>query len=186
MDRERRSRKLPSSQAPAAPARGPLRVHPTNPRYFTDGSGKAIYLTGFEYEDALRDDGTPVPDAMEYGDFLALTAQYHANFVRLWRWSELVRYGYADGAPYATSFIPWARTGPGLALEGRPKFDLTRFDQSYFDRLRSRVVAARERGIYVSIMLFEGHALRFSRPPWRWDGHPFNISNNINGIDGDP
>ena len=30
----------------AAPATGPLRVHPTNPRYFTDGSGKAIYLTG--------------------------------------------------------------------------------------------------------------------------------------------
>ncbi len=26
-------------------ARGPLRVLPGNPRYFTDGSGKAIYLT---------------------------------------------------------------------------------------------------------------------------------------------
>src|SRR6185295_2811767 len=26
-------------------ARGPLRVHPDNPRYFTDGSGKAVYLT---------------------------------------------------------------------------------------------------------------------------------------------
>ena len=25
---------------------GTLRVHSTNPRYFTDGSGKAIYLTG--------------------------------------------------------------------------------------------------------------------------------------------
>ena len=24
---------------------GPLRVHPTNPRYFSDGSGKAVYLT---------------------------------------------------------------------------------------------------------------------------------------------
>lgn len=27
-------------------ARGPLKVHPTNPRYFTDGSGKAVYLAG--------------------------------------------------------------------------------------------------------------------------------------------
>ena len=27
-------------------ATGPLRRHPSNPRYFTDGSGKAIYLTG--------------------------------------------------------------------------------------------------------------------------------------------
>ena len=31
---------------PTAPATGPLRVHPTNHRYFTDGSGKAILLTG--------------------------------------------------------------------------------------------------------------------------------------------
>jgi hypothetical protein len=25
---------------------GPLRVHPANPRYFTDDTGRAIYLTG--------------------------------------------------------------------------------------------------------------------------------------------
>jgi hypothetical protein len=33
-------------RCPPTPARGPLRVHPRNPRYFTDGSGRAIYLTG--------------------------------------------------------------------------------------------------------------------------------------------
>ena len=58
--------------------------------------------------------------------------------------------------------FPWQRTGPGLALDGKPKFDLNLFNQSYFDRLRSRVIAAGERGIYVSIMLFEGYGLRFS------------------------
>ena len=30
----------------AQPAKGPLRAHPENPRYFTDGSGKAVFLTG--------------------------------------------------------------------------------------------------------------------------------------------
>jgi hypothetical protein len=35
-------------------------------------------------------------------------------------------------------------------------------------------------------MLFEGHGLQRSDPSWRWDGHPFNINNNVNGIDGDP
>ncbi len=30
----------------AGTATGPLRVQPTNRRYFTDGSGRAIYLTG--------------------------------------------------------------------------------------------------------------------------------------------
>src|SRR5207253_5302137 len=44
------------------------------------------------------------------------------------------------------------------------------------------VKAADERGIYVSIMLFEGWGLQFAS----WDGHPFNVHNDINGIDGDP
>ena len=30
----------------AASASGPLRVHAQNPRYFADGNGKAVYLTG--------------------------------------------------------------------------------------------------------------------------------------------
>ena len=45
----------------AAPASGPLRVHPTNPRYFTDGtthadgSLKGIYLGGHEIFADLQD-----------------------------------------------------------------------------------------------------------------------------------
>jgi hypothetical protein len=39
----------------AAPARGPLRAHPRNPRYFTDGSGKPVYLTGSHHWDNLQD-----------------------------------------------------------------------------------------------------------------------------------
>jgi hypothetical protein len=69
-------------------------------------------------------------------------------------------------------------------LDGKPAFDLTRFNQEYFDRLRARVKAAGDRGIYVSIMLFEGWGLQFN--PMPWEGHPFNARNNINGIDGDP
>jgi hypothetical protein len=34
---------VPNWNARPAPATGPLRVHPTNPRYFTDGSGRAIF-----------------------------------------------------------------------------------------------------------------------------------------------
>lgn len=61
-----------------------------------------------------------------------------------------------------------------------------RFNQQYFDRLRQRVVVAGERGIYVSVMLFQGWSVEKKGQvgnPWR--GHPFNKANNINGIDGD-
>jgi hypothetical protein len=76
-----------------------------------------------------------------------------------------------------------------MANDGKPRFDLTKFDPAYFDRLRFRVVAAGDRGIYVSIMLFEGFSVRKDR--WLgeqdgWVGHPFHKANNINGIDGDP
>ena len=40
-------------------------------------------------------------------------------------------------------------------MDGKPKFDLTKFDPAYFERLRSRVEAAGQRGIYTSVMLFE-------------------------------
>ena len=46
------------------PMHGPLRVSPVNPRYFTDDSGRAIYLTGSHVHGALVDhvmlnDGSP-------------------------------------------------------------------------------------------------------------------------------
>jgi hypothetical protein len=78
--------------------------------------------------------------------------------------------------------LAWRRTGPGKALDGKPKFDLSTLEPAYFERLRSRVKAAQERGIYVSIMLFGGHA---EAGP-NWTGSPFHRDNNINGVDGDP
>jgi hypothetical protein len=67
-----------------------------------------------------------------------------------------------------------------MALDGKPRFDLIQFDERYFHRLRSRVVAARDHGIYVSIMLFGGHSEIIE-----WAGNPFNSQNNTNGINGD-
>lgn len=48
---------ITTSQAYAATASGPLRIHPTNPRYFTDGSGKAVLLTGSHTWANLQDIG---------------------------------------------------------------------------------------------------------------------------------
>lgn len=38
-------------------ATGPLRALPSNPRYFTDGSGRAIYLSGPHNWYSLQDNG---------------------------------------------------------------------------------------------------------------------------------
>lgn len=175
------------AQAPAKQANGPLRVHPDNPRYFADGSGKAVYLTGSHSWNNLQDQGiaSPPPE-FNFSAYLDFLEQHGHNFVRLWRF-ELTEWNGWDEtkAPFRyTTHHPWKRTGPGVALDGLPKFDFGQWDEAHFERLRSRVKAAGERGIYVSIMLFEGWCLR--QQPTTWPGHPMNAANNISSIDGDP
>jgi Family of unknown function (DUF6298)/Putative collagen-binding domain of a collagenase len=152
---------------------GPLRVHPTNPRYFTDGSGKAIYVTGSHTWTNLTDQVADLPafDFYEYLDFLQ---SHNHNFIRLWA----ANYNFQHDSPYVHP-----RTGPGNALDGKPRFDLSQIDRAYLKRLRIRVTAARDRGIYVSIMLFDGLHVAL---PEDWAREAYNGANNINGIDGDP
>ncbi|QII12844.1 hypothetical protein KsCSTR_34650 [Candidatus Kuenenia stuttgartiensis] len=165
----------------------PLKINTYNPRYFTGGSGKAIYLTGSHNWANLKDKGkTDPPPAFDFNGYLDFLQRYNHNFMRLWTWGLTKNTSNKDGSFYFVTPFPWLRSGHGLALDGKPKFDLSLFDQTYFDRLRSRVIAARDREIYVSIMLFEGWGMFYMNSSWRWDGHPFNVNNNINGIDGDP
>jgi len=107
------------------------------------------------------------------------------NFIRMWIWEPVTWNTKAnrENKLHTAAPQPWARTGPGMALDGKPKFNLKKFNPAYFDRLRRRVSAARDRGIYVSVMLFEGWAMQFSAGAW--EGHPFHRQNNVNGIDGD-
>jgi hypothetical protein len=110
----------------AAPATGPLRVHPTNPRYFTDGSGKAIYLTGSHTWANFMDRGpSNPPAAFDYSAYLEFLRKHHHNFIRLWThelFNEEDAGGDADPVGYAAP-LPWQRTGPGNAWDGKPKFD---------------------------------------------------------------
>lgn len=70
----------PRAQSPpfqAKPANGPLRLHPTNPRYFTngtqhdDGTLRAMYLTGAHTWASLADIGKgDPPPAFDYEAYL--------------------------------------------------------------------------------------------------------------------
>jgi hypothetical protein len=160
-------------------ASGPMRVHPANPRYFADAAGRPVYLTGSHTWESLQDGiltgYTTVTQPFDYQGYLDLLQTNHHNFIRLWRW-ELT-----DHEPQ-----PWPRTGPGQALDGKPKFDLRQFNQAYFDRLRARIITAGERGIYVSVMLFEDWIFMSKRKEHPVERHPFHKDNNVRGINGDP
>lgn len=166
-------------------ATGPLRTLEANPRYFTDGSGKVIYLTGSHtWANFATDMGKKKPLPLDYEGYLDFLVAHHHNFFRGWLWDVPYSRQGPNGGPFRWDPMPWMRTGPGLATDGLPKFDLTRFNQAYFDRIRSRTIAAGKRGIYVSIMLFQGYAWVKDRSDK--DGFPYDGRNNINSVDAGP
>ena len=173
-------------------ADGPLTVCAENPRYFTPASGPraghAVYLTGSHIWNNLHDgmgpgpDGPAEPERFDYDAYLRFLTDRGHNFIRLWRWEQIR--SQAAGGNYHLNMTPqpWVRTGPGTAKDGKPRFDLERLDDEFFDRLRHRVVSAGEAGIYVGVMLFDGWALHLSPAPDHIEGHPFHAGNNVNGI----
>lgn len=174
-------------------APGPLVVCTANPRYFTVATGspgeqKAIYLTGSHIWNNFHDGLGPglacpeVPEQNDYGAYLAFLKEHGHNFIRLWRWEQFKSQAATANFHLCMTPQPWLRTGPGLATDGKPKFDLSRLDPRYFERLRDRVIAAGKEGIYVSVMLFDGFGLHLSQAPDHVEGHPFFAVNNVNGI----
>jgi hypothetical protein len=175
----------PSGPAPI------LGVHPTNPRYLADPSGRAVLLTGSHTWLVLQDGGaTFPPPRFDYDRWLRWLDTKGHRFFRMWCW-EQARWVAHRPDDFWFDPVPYQRAPAGTSEDGLPAFDLTRFDERYFDRLRERVRAAGELGIYTAVMLFQGWSiepkkwyLSAGRNPWL--AHPLNRANNVNGIDGDP
>lgn len=166
---------------------GPLAVHPKDPRYFQNtATGDIVLLTGSHTWASLVDmSPADAPAAFDFNAYVDWMAKLNHNFMRLWTWELMSWDTSANGHDkrHVVGPLPYARTGPGQARDGKPKFDLTKFAPEYFDRLRQRVAAARQRGIYMAVMLFEGWGLQFASGAW--EAHPFHPDNNVNGIGAD-
>lgn len=175
-----------------ANANGLLKVHPINPLYFTDNTGKAIYLGGHQMFNDLQDNtfGKFVTynnqSTLDWNWYIQFLKSRNLNYIR--NWTEM---STGCGSPTLCAIaspMPYKRvSGVGNANDGGLKFDLNQFDQSFFDRMRSRIIDLGKNGIYISIMLYDVYA--FSNfPPSSdamWMGNIFNSANNVNGIDVD-
>jgi hypothetical protein len=177
---------------PFAQAMELLHVSKRNPRYFETEKGNLVYLTGSHTWANFQERGFEGLSAdFDYDEYLNFLDTHNHNFIRLWVWEHsLWMHNTSKKIRYKP--LAYIRKGPGKALDGQPKFDLTQFNQNYFGRLHRRVSEARKRGIYVSVMLFQGFSVEqkpvsdtVSEKENPWNGHPFNKHNNINGINGD-
>lgn len=161
--------------APAAPAVAPpLRIHPAYPHYFQRPDGAPVVLIG-DYTWGTFSD-------VDY-DYAALFDQLKANglnFARVWLWWGCEQFPPPDNKPHVEPFL---RPGPGTANDGRPKYDLTRFNPAFFHRLRDLCEAARQRGLFLQLITMDAWMLKH---PELWKLHAFHRDNNVNGVDGDP
>src|SRR5689334_18283440 len=118
----------PASLASPARAMGPLRIHSANPRYLSDGTGKIVFLAGSHTWNNFQDctyAKLPSPPTFGYESYLSFLQRHHHNFFRLWVWES----AWNPNARQSTAtydLMPYERSGSGTALNGKPKFDLTR------------------------------------------------------------
>ena len=172
------------------PATGPLKVSASNSRYFANPAGTPIYLTGAHSWPNNKDGwgvpgGTCPPQTFNWTGYLNYVQSYRFNYIRLWTWELPTSVSEPDPKwPYGSTEchlpLPFLRSGPGFATDGQLKFDLSQFNQAYFDRLRQRVIQAGQNGVYVAVMLFDGFGLVEDRVAT--DGYWFTGANNINGV----
>jgi hypothetical protein len=155
----------------------PIRLHPENPHYFLFRGKPTVLITSTEHYGAVLNDEF---DAIPYLDEL------HARGFNLTR-TFSGTYREVPGsfkiekntlAPTPDKYVgPWPRTDTPGAADGRNKFDLRRWNDAYFERLKAFVAAASERGIVVEYTLF----CPFYEENL-WAVNPMNARNNVNGI----
>jgi hypothetical protein len=155
----------------------PIRLHPQNPHYFLFRGKPTVLITSGEHYGAVLNLDF---DYVKYLDTLAAdglnnTRTFVGSYVEPQGAFKITRNTLA---PAPGRFVcPWARSDtPGYANEGN-KFDLSRWDEAYFARLRDCVAKASERGVVVEVNLF---CPFYGEQQWRLS--PMNAINNVNAV----
>ena len=164
-----------AAQSGRAPA--PIALHPDNPHYFLWRGRPTILITSAEHYGAVMNLDF---DFRKYLDTLAADG---LNYTRVFSGAYVEPQGAFNIArntlaPASGRFIaPWPRSNePGYANGGN-KFDLARWDASYFARLKEFITYAARKNIVVEVTLFCP-----MYEDMQWTLSPMNAANNVNGI----
>jgi hypothetical protein len=151
----------------------PISLNPVNPHYFLF-RGKALTIIS-----SSEHYGAVLNPAFDYLLYLNTLQKEGMNYTRLFTGSYFEKEGsfgieHNNLAPApGQALIPWKRSQISGALCGGNKFDMDKWDDNYFTRLKSFVSEAGKRGIIVEITLF-------SSIYSYWDIQVWNPANNIN------
>ena len=155
----------------------PIRLHPDNPHYFLWRGQPTVLITSAEHYGALLNLD------FDYVKYLDALARDELNLTRVFSGAYCenpAAFNIANNtlAPGPGRLIaPWARSDTPGYLNGGNKFDLTRWDEAYFRRLKDLVTQASRRGIVVEFTFF----CPFYKDDM-WVRSPMHGANNINGL----
>jgi hypothetical protein len=147
----------------------PLALHPDNPHYFLFRGKPAVLIGSTEHYGAVLNGD------FDYVRYLDVLAKDGLNLTRTFSgtYREIPgSFGIADNtlSPARNFACPWAR-GDG------DQFDLTKYDDAYFARLKDFVKKAGERGVVVEYVLF---CTLYNDQ--LWDINPMNPKNHTTDI----
>ena len=155
----------------------PIQLHHDNPHYFLWRGKPMVLITAGEHYGAVMN--------LDF-DYVRYLDELKANGFDLTRvfsgtYREVTGSFNIRGntlAPAKGRYLcPWARSETPGAADGGNKFDLTRWDAAYFDRLKDFVTQAGQRGVVVELVLF---CTMYDDTVW--GASPMNARNNVNGI----
>lgn len=155
----------------------PIQLHPKNSHYFLWRGQPTILVTSGEHYGAVLNLDF---DFKRYLKSLAADGLNHTRtFSGTYR-EVPTSFGITDNtlSPKPDRFAcPWARSQTPGALDGGNKFDLTKFDDAYFQRLRNFLAAAEKVGVVVEFNLF---CPLYQKELWAVS--PMNVKNNVNDL----
>jgi len=153
----------------------PVSLHPENPHYFLYGNKPAVFITSGEHYGALLNldfDYTKYLDELQ-SEGLNMTRTFSGVYCE-----QPGAFNITNNtlAPASMRYItPWARSETPGYKNGGNKFDLTKWDEKYFERLKDLLQQAAMRGVVVEFTLY---------CPFYEDGmwviSPMHPANNVN------
>jgi hypothetical protein len=155
----------------------PISLNPQNPHYFLYKEKPTILITSGEHYGAVLNldfDYTTYLDELK-SNGLNLTRTFSGAYAEPMGAFNIARNTLA---PAPQKFIcPWIRSEEQGYSNGGNKFDLTKWDENYFKRLKSFISVAQQRGVIVEFSLF----CPFYEDA-QWKLSPMNAINNINSV----
>ena len=155
----------------------PLSLNPDNPHYFLFRGNPEILIGSTEHYGAVMNLD------FDYVTYLDELDSCGLNVTRTFSGSYVEPQG-AFGiinntlAPAPGKYIcPWARSDEPGYENGGNRFDLTKWDENYFTRLKDFITEAGKRDIIVELDLFSNYY-----DSLKWFLCPMYINNNVNNI----